>query len=208
VPVESVLEILEQVPPASSELPAPSASPAAPILPAPQSNELLKEIRQTRKLLVALQEEIDKCVEWETKGLLKQKQLHAQLRLDKVLNVLCGEVPSEPMDVDGPVTEIIAQLETERNNLLHEINSLKNQLVTGSTGTPTPPSNNLDYQFEPVVKVEELKAGDCIRISAPNRDLKFGDVVVEITDFGEIKTSVVWNPKQQRFGVRLEGPRK
>ena len=77
--------------------------------PAPQSNELLKEIAQTRKQLVALQEEIDKCVEWETKGLLKQKQLHAQLRLDKALNALCGEVnqepvnSGEPVDIDGPV---------------------------------------------------------------------------------------------------------
>ena len=188
VPVESILQILESELPASPISPAPSSPLASPI---PQSNELVKEIAWVRKQLVALQEEMDKCVEWETKGLLKQKHLHAQLRLDKALNALCGEVVQESVDVMEPVelepaTEIITKLESERNNLLHEINNLKSKLQTVSTGTPSP--NNLDYQFEPVSKVEEFKAGDCIRIGAPDRDLKFGDVVVEITEFGEIKT--------------------
>ena len=265
VPVESVLEILESVPPASSEPPALSESPA------PPSQKLIKDIAWTRKQLVALQEEIDKCVEWETKGLLKQKQLHAQLRLDKALNALCGEVVQGPVDVDesvdlgpaseiiaqleterdsllnqiekltsqlhthldapaltdgigpvklqgsgdvvgpvdhvqAPATEIIAKLETERDSLLHEINNLKNKLQTGSTGTPTPAPNNLDYQFEPVTQIEQLKPGDCIRIGAPNRDLKFGDVVVEITEFGEIKTQ--WfgtlNNKDLELGWKFE----
>ncbi|HEY9807896.1 MAG TPA: hypothetical protein V6D13_01020 [Halomicronema sp.] len=189
VPMESVLEIQESVTPASSESPASSSTPAT-----QPNQQLVKEIAGARKQLVALQEEIDKCVEWETKGLLKQKQLHAQLRLDKALNALCDEVSveesleiQEPVEVE-PAGEIIIKLETERNNLLHEINSLKSQLVSDSTGSYTVPPNKLDYQFEPITNLEELMAGDCIRISPPDRDLKFGDVIVEITEFGEVKT--------------------
>ena len=210
VPVESVLQILEQVPPAPSESPAPSEPPATSVSPAPPSQKLIKDIAWTRKHMAGLQEEIDKCVEWETKGLLMQKRLHAQLRLDKALNTLCGEVTTEavnldrPVDLDGPATEIITKLETERNNLLEEINNLKSQLVNGSTGTP--PANNLDYQFEPMLNVNDFKVGDCIRIGAPDRDLKFGDVVVEITEFGEIKTQ--WfgtlNNKDLELGWKFE----
>ena len=191
VPVESVLEILAEVTPATSEPPASSESPALP------SQKLIKDIAWTRKHMAGLKEEIGKCVQWETKSLLMQKQLHAQLRLDKALDVLCGEVTTEPVNLDGPVdlrgpvelepaNEIITQLETERNNLLEEINNLKNKLETGSTGIPFP--NNLDYQFEPVSKVEDFKVGDCIRINAPDEGLQFGDIVVEVTEFGVIKT--------------------
>ncbi|MCT7953592.1 hypothetical protein NG798_27730, partial [Ancylothrix sp. C2] len=96
-----------------------------------------------------------------------------------------------PGDVTGPVdhlqepaTEIITKLESERNNLLEEINSLRVRLQTNSISKPS----ITDYQFEPVTKVEDFKVGDCIRISAPDEGIQFGDIVVEITGLGEIKT--------------------
>ncbi|MCT7952958.1 hypothetical protein NG798_24475, partial [Ancylothrix sp. C2] len=217
VPVESVLEIQTNVP------------------PAPPSQKLLKQIAWARDRVAGLQRQIDQCagLGWKSEEKMKQERLHAQLHLDKALKVLCSGQPIEepvdeqaseiivqleterdsllkeieqlksqlqtdldnsaPLDAIGPVdhlqepaSEIITKLETERDSLLEEINNLKTKLQTGSTGTT--PANNLDYQFEPVLNVNDFKVGDCIRIGAPNRDLKFGDVVVEVTEFGEIKT--------------------
>ncbi|MCT7952940.1 hypothetical protein NG798_24385 [Ancylothrix sp. C2] len=96
-----------------------------------------------------------------------------------------------PVDVEGPVDhlqeparEIITKLESERNNLLEEINSLHARLQTNSISKPS----ITEYQFEPVSKVEDFQVGDCIRINAPDEGLQFGDIVVEVTEFGAIKT--------------------
>ncbi|MCT7953215.1 hypothetical protein NG798_25795 [Ancylothrix sp. C2] len=140
--------------------------------------------------------EIITKLESERDSLFKEiQQLKSQLQTD-FDNSAPGDVTGPvdvrgSVDVDGPVdhlqepaTEIINKLETERNNLLEEINSLRARLQTNSISNPS----ITDYQFEPVSKVEDFKVGDCIRIGAPNRDLKFGDIVVEITEFGAIKT--------------------